>query len=178
MNYTTFSVLRDIQAASFLSKTLWETITEAVSPKGQNPGPASSVGADVPGGAPLQAEQGRSVKVHVSSSWEKKPRRHPDQPAAMAQERGTVHKAPLLQRWARAAPLSAPQRPPVLSCTQGLRMARGLHGAHVPQRKYNTRAGRAAWPSHGDRLRTSNSTSKGCCEDALVGIKKKDQRQA
>lgn len=41
----------------------------------ENSEPASS-GADAPGGASLQGEEGRSVKMHMSLSWEKKPRRH------------------------------------------------------------------------------------------------------
>lgn len=75
MNNTTFSLLRVILVSSFLSKSIWETITEAVSPKGKNSGPASSVSAGAPGGAPVQVEEGRSVNMHMSLSWVKKTRR-------------------------------------------------------------------------------------------------------
>lgn len=66
MTSATFSILRIILTSPLLSKTVRETNPKAISPKGGNSGPAYSVGADAPRGAPLQGELGRSVKRHVS----------------------------------------------------------------------------------------------------------------
>lgn len=146
MNNTTFSILRVILASSCLSETIWETIAEAVSPKGQSSGPACSVGADAPGGAPLQAEQGSSVKMHMSLSWEKKPRRPACSDGTGKGERG---KGELLTN--HLCPGAGPGQPlpPVLSC-MALLDAPGLRAALLPQQRDITGAGRAARPSHGE----------------------------
>lgn len=66
MSNAMFCALRTILTYLLLFKTIWETSPKAVSPKGGTSGPACSVGRDAPGGALLQGELGRSVKMHVS----------------------------------------------------------------------------------------------------------------
>lgn len=53
MSNAMFSVLRIVLTSPLLSKTIWKTSPKAVSPKEGNSGPAYSVGADAPRGAPL-----------------------------------------------------------------------------------------------------------------------------